>query len=285
MPELPSAAAGAPAVFRQGSCLPRLHRVIGRRSSDEGCPAKRRHPMFLRPRLLPTLILLPLLAILLALGFWQLERRGWKHDLIAALEARQAAAPIALPASPEPEALEFRRIRLTGELLHDKELYWTARTLNGVSGYHVLTPMRLKDGRSVILDRGWLAPEDLDPAVRHAAQPEGRQVIVASARQGGWDAPGWARWLRPVNDPEANRWHWADLEAMAQAAGLERPVTALYFIAEPGELPEPPAAQGSALALRDEHLQYAIFWFTMAGILLVIYVLCHRRPRQGRPPE
>src|SRR5690625_260488 len=237
-----------------------------------------------RPRLLPTLILLPLLAILLALGFWQLERREWKHELLATLEARQAAPASELPLEFDPEALEFRSFELQGELLHERELYWTARTRDGVSGYHVLTPLRLEDGREVILDRGWLAPDDLDPAGRRAAQPEGEVTLRAVARQGGWDAPGWASWLRPVNDPDGNRWLWPDLAAMAAAAGLERPVTQLYFVLEPGQLPSPPAAQGSHFELRDNHLQYALFWFTMAGALLLVYLLFHRQSRGSRPP-
>lgn len=245
--------------------------------------------MRFRPRLLPTLIVLPVLALLLALGFWQLDRREWKHDLIATLEEREAASPVALPEPVEPAALEFSRVALTGELLHERELYWTARTRDGVSGYHVLTPMRLEDGREVILDRGWLAPGDLERAGRQEALPEGEVTVVASVRSGGWDGPGWASWLRPVNDPDGNRWLWPDLEAMADVTGLERPVTEAYFIAEPGELPSPPLALGSGIELRDNHLQYAVFWFTMAGALLLIYVLFHRRsppgPASGPSPE
>ncbi|HLW27521.1 MAG TPA: SURF1 family protein [Kiloniellales bacterium] len=241
--------------------------------------------MGFRPRLLPTLILLPLLAALLALGSWQLDRREWKHELIATLEEREAAPPIALPERLEPERLEFRRVELTGELLHLRELYWAARTRDGVSGYHVLTPMRLADGREVILDRGWLPPELLERDSRSAALPQGEVTLVASARQGGWGGPSWASWLRPVNAPENNRWLWPDLDAMAQAARLERPVTSLYFLVEPGELPSPPEAVGGRVELKDDHLQYALFWFSMAGALILIYVLFHRRSRRDRPSE
>lgn len=239
--------------------------------------------MTFRPRLWPTLIALPALALLLALGFWQLERREWKQDLLAELESRQAAAPIALPQRLDPQALEFRRVRLRGALQHERELYWAARTLDGRSGYHVLTPLRLEDGREVLLDRGWLAPEQLDRATRREALPPLEVAVVATARRGGWGGPGWASWLRPANDPEGNRWLWPDLPAMAEAARLEAPVTRLYFVAEPGELPAPPLARGSDLELRDNHLQYALFWFAMAAALLLIYLLFHRRPPGGRP--
>jgi len=237
-----------------------------------------------RPRLWPTLIALPALILLLTLGFWQLERREWKHALLAELEARQAAPPIALPQTLDPDALEFRRVRLRGSLLHERELYWAARTLDGRSGYHVLTPLRLEDGREILLDRGWLAPEQLDRETRREALPPLEVAVVATVRRGGWGGPGWAGWLRPANDPEGNRWLWPDLPAMAAAADLKAPVTRVYAVAEPGELPAPPLARGVALELRDNHLQYALFWFAMAAALLLIYLLFHRRPRGGRSP-
>lgn len=241
--------------------------------------------MSFRPRFWPTVIMLPALAILLALGSWQLDRREWKHDLIEDLAVQQAEPPVPLPERIDPDALEFRRLALSGTLLHERELYWASRTLDGVNGYHVVTPLRLEDGREILLDRGWLSAADLDPAGRHATQPDGPLEVVATARRGGWGGPAWATWLRPVNDPAGNRWLWPDLEAMAGATGLLQPVTEIYAVVEPGQLPPPPQARPPEPELRDNHLQYALFWFTMAAALLVIYVLFHRRPRGGRTPE
>lgn len=240
--------------------------------------------MFFRPRFWPTLIVLPALALLIALGLWQLDRREWKHELMAEMEARQAAPTTTLPQRIDPGALEFRRVRLVGQLLHERELYWAARSHDGQSGYHVVTPLRLEDGREVLLDRGWLAGEQLDRESRREALPALDVAVAATVRRGGWGGPAWARWLRPVNDPAGNRWLWPDLEAMAETAELEAPVTEVYFVAEPGELPAPPLAVGANLELSDNHLQYAVFWFAMAGALLIIYVLFHRRQPGGRSP-
>ncbi|MEL6267175.1 MAG: SURF1 family cytochrome oxidase biogenesis protein, partial [Pseudomonadota bacterium] len=53
-------------------------------------------------------------ATLVALCLWQLDRLDWKLGLIAALEARLSADPVALPAAPTAEADEFRRVVVTG---------------------------------------------------------------------------------------------------------------------------------------------------------------------------
>ena len=173
--------------------------------------------MLFRPRLLPTLIVLPVLALLLALGFWQLDRREWKHDLIATLEEREAVSPVALPEPVEPAALEFSRVALTGELLHERELYWTARTRDGVSGYHVLTPMRLEDGREVILDRGWLAPGDLERAGRQEALEGARDIIAYIMEQREVD-PGAAGRLTRILEADDSEGATIDpLEAEARA--------------------------------------------------------------------
>jgi len=92
------------------------------------------------------------------------------------------------------------------------------------------------------------------------------------------------KWLEPANDPAGNLWIWLDLPAMAAAAKLERPVTELYLAALPGQHPgRYPLGGATRLELRNDHLQYALTWFSLAGILLVItLILIFRRPRSAR---
>jgi surfeit locus 1 family protein len=224
---------------------------------------------------------LPLLAVLIALGVWQLERKAWKETLIADFEARRQAQPVALPDPVgDPEALLFRPLRVEGTFLHEAELYIGARTYKGQSGYRVVTPLRLDDGRGLLVDRGWVPPEAKDPEARLAGLPSGRVTLVGLARQGGWHG---SDWLRPANDPAGNLWLWVDLAAMSEAADLARPVTTIYLQALPGQHDgRYPIAVAGPVDLRDDHLQYAITWFALAAALLVIYLVYHLKPR-GRP--
>jgi surfeit locus 1 family protein len=169
----------------------------------------------------------------------------------------------------------FTRVRVTGRFLHDRELQLANRTYRKTVGVHVVTPLVLADGRTLLVDRGWVPMDRRDPARRAEGQVEGPVTLEAMLRRGGWKGSGW---LRPDNDPAGNTWLWFDLPAMAEAVGLEGAVTALYLeagpAANPGGLPK---GGYTALALRNDHLGYAVTWYALAAALVVIYLLFHYR--------
>ena len=76
-----------------------------------------------RPTLWPTLVSVPAFVLLIGLCVWQVQRMYWKEGLIAERESRVAEEPVALPAAGvDPAGMEYRRVRLKGTFLHDKEL-------------------------------------------------------------------------------------------------------------------------------------------------------------------
>ena len=108
----------------------------------------------LRPAFWPTLVSLPILVIALGLGVWQMERREWKHELLARIAANQAAPPMTLAALLEGDPLRFEygRVMVAGTFLHDKEFYLAARSLKNKVGLQVVTPLRTDDGSIVLHD-------------------------------------------------------------------------------------------------------------------------------------
>src|ERR1700687_3115145 len=111
--------------------------------------------MSFRPTLWPTVFTVPAVLLMLGLGVWQIQRLHWKEGLIAERVERTTAPAIALPGpNDDISAAEFRHVGLTGEFLHDKELFLGARSLNDNTGYHVVTPFRLADNRGVLVDCG-----------------------------------------------------------------------------------------------------------------------------------
>jgi surfeit locus 1 family protein len=238
-----------------------------------------------RPRLWTTVATLPVLALLIGLGVWQLQRLEWKNNLIAEMEARMDPPAMALP-DPLPDTLDtvrFRRVELTGRFLHDRELYRKAQPLKNTRGAYVLTPLTLTDGRQILVNRGWVPLTKLDPAERPDSQPAGEITIDAIVRRGGWD--GFA-WLRPANDPAGNTWLWMDLPRMTQVAGLSRPVTRVYVDAVKGATPgsQWPIGGQTRVNLRNDHLNYALTWFALAVGLAIIYVLFHLRREPSAAP-
>ena len=224
-----------------------------------------------RPQFWPTVLTIPALIVLVGLGTWQVQRLAWKTELNETRTQRIEAPPIALPpADADPATFEFHRVRVAGRFLHERETYLAARSLRGNIGYHVLTPFVLADGRTLLVDRGWIPLDNKDPATRAEGQLAGEVEIegVLRAAQKG-------TWITPENRPDKNHWYVVDVPAIARHLGLER--TLPYFV-EAGPAPNPgglPIGGQTRVTLPNDHLQYAITWYALAVALAVIYVLYH----------
>ena len=239
-----------------------------------------------RRRGLPLLLAALVLCALVfgALGSWQVQRMGWKQDLIARVQARIQAPPAAPPEpatwpaiAAAPSDFEYRRLHLQGEFLHQHEALVQASTVLG-AGFWVLTPLRLADGTLVIVNRGFVPPERRDPAKREATAPTGtvslNGLLRISEPHGGF--------LRE-NDPAANRWHSRDVAAIAAARGLPADRVAPYFVdAEAAPTTgQWPIGGLTVVRFPDSHLVYAITWFVLALMAVAAGVFVLRNARRA----
>lgn len=217
------------------------------------------------------------------LGVWQVERLAWKRELIARVEARVHAAPVAAPgpqawAGVSAKGDEYRRVRLTGAFENDKETLVQAVTEKG-PGFWVMTPLRTDAGYEVLVNRGFVPTELKDPATRIAGQANGPAAVTGLLRMsephGGF--------LR-ANQPAAGRWYSRDVAAIARARGLAQ--TAPYFV----DADATPNAGGwplgglTVVRFRNSHLSYALTWFSLAGMVALwgawpFYQAARRRRR------
>jgi surfeit locus 1 family protein len=216
-------------------------------------------------------------AVLVALGTWQIKRKAWKEALIAELTERLAAPPAALPPPRTWSSLdqtddEYRRVKFSGTLDYGNEalIYAAASAFRpDVSGpgYWVFTPSRLDDGNFVIVNRGFVPESRKDEASRPDGQVAGRVELVGVMR---WPEPH--RWFSPVDDPPHNLWFTRDPLAIAAAKGLH-PVAPFYVEQEspvpPGGWPQPGKI---TVNLPNNHLQYALTWYGLALVLIVVFV-------------
>ncbi|HMH68837.1 MAG TPA: SURF1 family cytochrome oxidase biogenesis protein, partial [Pinirhizobacter sp.] len=118
----------------------------------------------------------------IALGIWQVHRRAWKHDLVARVDARVHAEPVAAPGRGQWPALnaandEYRRMKLTGTFVPDKSVRVRASTELG-AGSWLLTPMRTQDGGEVIINRGFVATPWCGGKATCAASLPGETTVV-----------------------------------------------------------------------------------------------------------
>jgi surfeit locus 1 family protein len=206
---------------------------------------------------------LGLFALVFAgLGTWQLERRSWKLDLIARVEARIHAAPVAAPGPDAWSGIgvatdEYRRVALQGRYLDAPETLTMAVTERG-PGFWVMAPFRSDQGFTVLVNRGFV-PEGQRGASERRVAGAGDTKVVGLLRL---SEPG-GGFLRN-NDLAAGRWYSRDVAAIASVRGLAQ--VAPYFIdvdvaTEPGPLPQGGMTQ---VSFRNTHLIYALTWFCLA---------------------
>ena len=242
-----------------------------------------RTPVKFRPLLWPTLLTLLALPVLIGLGLWQLDRREWKLDLIAKLEERQKEPPILLPneaawGSLPLEELYYRHVRIKGEFLHDKEIHWFAQDASGQVGYQIITPVALEFGGYVLVDRGFvpasLKTRETRPETVFDAEADLVGSIVPSAVADSLD-------LDP--DLQTNIWYVRDVQAMAAWREVTPAAPFLVIAEEPS--PQAPFTPIPVVAnLRNEHLNYALTWFGLAGALIAVYLAYHLARGRFRAP-
>ncbi|VWX48805.1 SURF1-like protein [Novosphingobium sp. 9U] len=212
----------------------------------------------MRRRLLAALALIGLCGFV-ALGVWQLERRVWKLDLIARVDARIHAAPVPLAAvdrAAPPGEIEYRRVRVTGTYLQGRDTLVQAVTERG-SGFWVLSPLRTQAG-TVLINRGFVAGER--GSVR-APVPGGIVTVTGLIRL---TEPG-GGFLR-ANDATADRWYSRDVAAIAKARVLG-PVAPFFIDADASpDRNATPIGGLTVVRFQNTHLIYALTWFALAGL-------------------
>jgi cytochrome oxidase assembly protein ShyY1 len=232
-----------------------------------------------------------MLALFVGLGVWQLQRRVEKHALIAALTERLAAAPDTPPPPAQWSALtpahdEFRRVHFTATYAHlpDAMVYSSGSAVRediSGPGTWAFMPARLPTGETVVVNAGFVQNTMQDRAQQDRAVT--RLVTGAPVMLTGYlRFPEKAGVLTPAENLAARLWFTRDHLAMAHELGwgevapfyidLELPVPA-SGIPKPGPL---------EVHLKDDHLQYAITWFGLAGTVVIAFGAWWRGQRRSQ---
>lgn len=227
-----------------------------------------------RAWLLPTLAMLPALAVLVLLGTWQLERKSWKEALIAIATSRafgqaQPLAPQSALASLDPDAIDFERVSLRGTFrAQEFHLFGIREAGPGHAepepGWFVYAPVDVEGGGVVIVDRGFVPMEEKGAAAARRP-PEGEIAIEGIVRRAE------ARTLfSAADDPEKNAWYTRDAHAFATGVGL---ADAAPFTVEQAT-PNPtgrPIVDPPRVTFPNRHLEYAITWYGLALTLIGVW--------------
>ncbi|MDE9451710.1 SURF1 family protein [Aliiroseovarius sp. Z3] len=197
-----------------------------------------------------------ILAVFLGLGKWQLDRLKWKQGVLAEIDRRIAAAPVGLPAQPDPERDKYLPVTVTG-MMGANTLRVLVSSRDAGAGYRLISPLHTAEG-AVLVDRGFIRVADPMPPV-----PEGAITVVGNLH---W--PDDRNSATPENDLSTNTWFARDIDQMAEVLET-RPILIIArqtTPAEQGILPMPVTSAG----IPNDHLEYAVTWFLMAATWVVM---------------
>ncbi|KAJ1336092.1 surfeit locus 1 family protein [Microdochium nivale] len=179
----------------------------------------------------PGLIILAIIPVTaLILGAWQVQRLGWKTELIAKFEDRLVREPLPLPPRIDPDAVhdfDFRRVVAKGRYRHDQEMLVGPRMFDGEQGFMVVTPLEREGGgegeqeagntATVLVNRGWVSKTLRDQRNRHpSALPRGEVTVEGLLRE-----PWKKNFFTPDNRPDLNEFYFPDVKQMAALTGSQ----------------------------------------------------------------
>ena len=208
-------------------------------------------------------------AILVGLGLWQLQRLDWKREVLARIEAQMAAAPAPLPVQGETsEAGKYQPVAVMGRTV-GPELHMLTGMKGIGPGYEVITAFETEEGRRILLDRGFLPEVGKDVA----------RAPVELTVTGNLHWPEEASSNTPAPDLGRNIWFARDVPAMAAHLGAEPVLVVARDVTGDahGIIPVPVSTAG----IPNDHLGYALTWFSLAGVWagMTAYLLWRIRQR------
>lgn len=207
-------------------------------------------------------------AILVSLGVWQMQRLAWKQAVIADIDTRILAAPVELPVLPDPDTDAYLPVTLTGRFVGETSRVLVSQKEIG-AGYRLITALDSEAGR-VLVDRGFISVN-----APNAVTPDGPINVIGNLQ---W--PQETDSFTPDPDLTNNIWFARDVIALSQALGTR----AIMIVAREVTGDDPAVAPFPVDTSRipNDHLQYAITWFSLAAIWLAMSLLFLRRRRGQR---
>lgn len=217
------------------------------------------------------------IALFVAAGNWQRDRMHAKEAARAALDAAAALPAVPLPRTDDWSDWRYRRVTLTGDWRGDAQVLIDNKVQGGRAGFHVVTPLVLRDGRVVLVDRGWIAAAGAT-RVPDVAAPTGNATVD------GRIAVPPARYVELGGGASAGRvWQNLDPARIAAASGLPL----LPVVVEQDAAGAPADGLVRAWAAPDggvdTHRIYMMQWYAFAALAAGLWIgFAVRRAMRGR---
>ena len=202
-----------------------------------------------------------IILTLLSLGFWQIYRLNWKLELIEQIENSLKNDPVELPSI---EKKNYLRIKTSGDIDFDKQIYLYNLNDAGKPGFEVINPIKIGD-ENYLVNRGWIPFEKKDlPEINLVDQ----NLIVGTLMLQTKPST-----FKPENDIEKNYWFTLDREDILKFTGRNFSEYVIYLNGD-YKIPKPRVITAK---ISNNHKKYAITWFSMAISILLIYLYFRKK--------
>ena len=202
-----------------------------------------------------------IILILLSLGFWQLYRLNWKLDLISEIENSLKKTPIELS---KADKKNFLRIKTSGKIDFDKQIYLYNLNDNGNPGFEVINPI-IVDNKNFLINRGWI---NFDQKEKSEINLFDETNIIGTLK-----LQTKANSFKPKNNIDENYWFTLNRDDIFSYTGKKFSKYIIYLNGD-YKTPEPKVITAD---ISNNHKKYAITWFSMAISILLIYLYFRKK--------
>ena len=202
-----------------------------------------------------------IILTLLSLGFWQIYRLNWKLELIEQIENSLKNNPVELS---NIEKKNYLRIKTSGEIDFDKQIYLYNLNDAGKPGFEVINPIKIGD-ENYLVNRGWIPFEKKDlPEINLVDQNQIVGTLMLQTKPSTF---------KPENDIEKNYWFTLNREDILKFTGRNFSEYVIYLNGD-YKIPKPRVITAK---ISNNHKKYAITWFSMAISILLIYLYFRKK--------
>ena len=198
---------------------------------------------------------------MLSLGFWQLYRLGWKLDLINQIENSLMIDPVELQ---NVEKKNYLRIKTSGQIDFEKQIYLYNLNETGKPGFEVINPIKIGN-EDYLINRGWISFDKKNkPEINVVDQKNIIGTLMLQSKSSSF---------KPKNEVDKNYWFTLDREDILKFTGKN---FSKYIIYLNGNY-ENPRPRVITAKISNNHKKYAITWFSMAISILLIYLYFRKK--------
>ena len=201
------------------------------------------------------------ILVFIGLGTWQIIRLNWKNNLILEIENSLKNPPVELAQSKKKN---FLKIKTSGFIDFDKQLYLYNLNDSGTPGFEVINPITIED-EDYLINRGWIPFEK--KGTQEINLFDQKNIIGTLKLQGRKNI------FKPDNDLEENYWFSLNREDILKFTGKEFSKYIIYLNGN-YQVPKPKKITAN---ISNNHQKYALTWFSLAISILLLYLYFRKK--------